>query len=256
MAWFGLKAAVGGKWAGLGRRAGEQARSGTQSMATMRRVRRATAVVAAQPLLALALAPMAPAGTGMTAVKGKTIVVVTTQTPAPGSGDVRFVAPVRSASDLPGDWSVSGNGCFPSSSGYTTWCALQLAILVITNGVVTDRVGVRLLVNPGASVSKVSYTATYSPDAGNFSQLHIITYPLCYIQRENCGADDLYSLVLSKSTLLYPRTPSMRGHQLGTAFTLGGFCASCASGHRYADSSYRTGMANCNKTNNNCYYPK
>ena len=258
MAWSGVKAAVSGAWPGRGGRAGEQAWRRAHGIPTMRRdmrrVRRATGVVAA-----LALLSVVAAGTGTTAVNAATVVGATRPTKAPTPGSVRILltplTPVPSVLANPGNWKTSGYACNKSSHGYTTWCDMLLGIYVTVNKVVTDKVLVRITVNPGARVSKVSYTAKYTPNHGRLSQMHLITYPLCYIKRENCGSDELDRLVLSKNgVLLYPRTPNMRGHQVGLGIDFGAFCKSCTNGH-YANDSFRTGMATCNKSNNNCYYP-
>jgi hypothetical protein len=100
----------------------------------------------------------------------------------------------------------------------------------------------------------VSYRPLYSPNGGHFSQVHIDTFGLCQIQREQCS-EEIDGIHPSKSGLLFPLTPSMRGHQLGHAFTLSAYCAIC-TGNKHANDSFRTGMANCNKTNNRCYYPR
>ena len=256
MNWSGLKAAGCAKGTEHGQRVRAQAWRRAHGAATtpggMRRARRVTMAVAA-----LTLVPVAAAGTGTTVARAATIVVATTPAPAPTSGSVQKpVAPTLSPSTPavnPGDWSTDGYACEHSSHGYTTWCNFVVGAEVKVGGKLTDRLIVRIKVNPGARVSKATYTAKYAPDSGRLSDYHIITYPLCYIQRKMCGNEEFDKVILGKNVTLYPRTPNMRGHQVGVAFSYGDYCASCTNKHLTV--SYRTGMATCNKSNNNCYYP-
>lgn len=204
-------------------------------------------------VVAFALVPVAAVAANPAAAQAASIVGTNAPTPA---GPLRILSTsMQAVPQAPGDWPVGGNPCYLASSGYTTWCNMQLVIAIGNSlGVLTDEITVRITVNPGASKSKVSYTSIYSPNGGHFSQVHIDTYGLCYISREVCS-DEIDGINPNSSSTLYPLTPSMRGHQAGLAFTLSGYCAIC-TGYKYATYSRRTGMTTCNRTNNNCYYPK
>jgi hypothetical protein len=163
---------------------------------------------------------------------------------------------VKAVPEAPRDWAVSGQGCKSTKSGWSAWCELVLGLEIVNNktGAATDRIIARITVNPGAHVSKVSYTVSYSPNGGHLTQVHIDTCGLCYIQREVCS-DEIDGIKPPTSGLLHPLTPNMRGHQLGHRFTLSAYCKVCV-GNKYGNYSRRTGTATCNKSSNNCYYPR
>jgi RHS repeat-associated protein len=171
------------------------------------------------------------------------------------SGDpVRVIDPTGMASVHPGGWAVDGYGCAKSRWGFTTWCKLILKILIGDSlGNLADRINVEITVNPGARRSRINYWAFYSPDGGHFSQVHINGYTLCYRNRGLCW-DDLIPINPRSSGHFYldSQVP-LNGDKISHAFTLSGYCAVC-TGRKYTTDSFRTGMATCNKNNNNCYY--
>lgn len=154
--------------------------------------------------------------------------------------------------EAPGDWAVSGNSCDSAHA----WCNLLLGDYVKKGDVPTDQITVRIKVNPGAVVSKVSWQAQYTPDSHHFSRVHLNAYTLCYSTRVIC--EEIFNYAIDPTGHgtfpMYNDVGNLRGDLISHAFTLSAYCEVC--GGTYATYSKRTEMARCNKTNNACIYGK
>lgn len=127
------------------------------------------------------------------------------------------------------------------------WCQLKLAIAADycnPDCELEDEITARLTVNPGANeVSKVSWTSIYSPNSGDFQNVHFEWYTMVYSWLDQCGTANTPDINANGSGLFYPTcSQTTYGYLLTHGFRLWGYLI--PSGE-WIDDQARTGSARC-----------
>lgn len=103
--------------------------------------------------------------------------------------------PVSPSAD-PGSWPIFGYGCNPGTHGYFSWCIDKInrrfeivAEKCNPDCEVKDRIDITsFTVDPTSTgTTRVRYQALYSPDNGDFIDVHFEWWTLCYRSFTECG---------------------------------------------------------------------
>ena len=134
----------------------------------------------------------------------------------------------------PNDYPIRGKGCNPVTWNrqrwWASWCQMPFQIdgeFCDPEGcTVTDVLKTRLLVDPGAKVSRVSRTSTYSYQAGqrHFTNIHIEWWTLCFKNGVECGTANTTDFDGNSSGTFNPTSSrTLRNSRIRHAFTLWAF---------------------------------
>jgi hypothetical protein len=154
----------------------------------------------------------------------------------------------------PNEYPVRGEVC-PKND--RAWCSLLLEFAVSycdEDGCkLTDRMTVRITVDPGPKTSRASFNAIYSPDDHNYAGFHFQWWVLCFAAQRTCGSEDTDSFDRSEhGTFTMTSTTDLYDSKIAHAITLWGFFV--RNGNYYNDDA-KTGTATCeSKPKNYCVY--
>ncbi len=153
-------------------------------------------------------------------------------------------------SNIADSWPIRG----AKGSGSTYWTGMPLDLVGVYCGsscTLTDELTISSVrTNPGAKSSTASYTLIYSPNSHNFTNIFVRMYALCNFAASDCGHVDTVGTG-GKSPFLASNS-AMNGSTISHGFQLFGHFTPRA---QTITDQAKTGMANCNKTNNVCKYP-
>lgn len=134
----------------------------------------------------------------------------------------------------PHDFKIRGKGCHPitwnRSRWWASWCQMPFQIngefCDLQGCTITDVLKTRLLVNPGAKISLVSRTSTYTYQSRqrHFTHIHIDWFTLCFRTENECGMASTTEFEGNSNGTFKPASSrTLRNSRIRHAFTLWAF---------------------------------